>query len=296
MIDDTTRPEHSGDAIRADRACIGCGFNLFGQTVSKEPHYGLAIATCPECGTVASLQSYPTMSHWANRFRALIAAVWIFALMFVFILQMSLVGTMADSISRNASDRFAKEIGQQYETWAQENDVPIQSPFGIGPSQYPEWNSIPNDWAEDHVDTIYQEMGGHFRAMVNKLTWYFFPASIASFMFGVFWSNALLGASLKGAAAVSILTCLFALVLMYLPSMNWGPNSTTTQALEIANEYYRSYLAFAGVIIQLPALVLGVFLGRKIARFVIAFTLPPRSRVPFSIFWTRDGLELPSAK
>ena len=65
------------DTIRADRACIACGFNLFGQPITREAHYNLLITRCPECGQAAALQSYPTMSHWVNRFRAILSALWI---------------------------------------------------------------------------------------------------------------------------------------------------------------------------------------------------------------------------
>lgn len=44
---------------------------------------------------------------------------------------------------------------------------------------------------------------------------------------------------------------------------------------------------------QLIFALLGVYLGRKIARFVICMSLPPRYRTSLSIFWSRDGLELP---
>jgi len=281
------------DSIRADRVCIKCGFNLFGQEVTKEPHYQLAIARCPECGTVAALQSYPTMSHWANRFRMLIAAVWIFLLMVIFFMHMSLIGTAADGMSRGASGDFAKQIGQEYEAWATENGVTVANPLGMSANQYPQWDVIPNDWAKDHIDAIYNEMDGHAKKIFKEMALTFIPASIAMFLFGVFWSNALLGASRKKAAMVPILAGVIAVVLMYFPDLNWGLYTTSAQATEIANEYYSVYLAFFGVLVQLPALILGVFLGRKITRWILLLTLPPRSRVPFSIFWTRDGLELP---
>jgi len=284
------------DSIRADRACIKCGFNLFGQEVFKEDHYQLAVTRCPECGTVAALQSYPMMSHWVNRFRALIAGGWVFGLLFVFILQMSFIGSIADGMSRTASEDFAIQIGEHYFSWAEENEVVVNGPFGAGVNQYPQWLNIPNDWADDHVDTIYNKMNGQSKQVINEMAWAFVPASIAMFLFGVFWSNALLGASRKKAAIIPVLAGVSAVLLMYFPDLNWGLSTTYVQASEIAKEYYSAYLAFFGVLIQLPALLLGVFLGRKIARWIITLTLPPRSRVPFSIFWTRDGLALPSAK
>lgn len=114
-------PQHFSE-IRADRACIGCGFNLYAQPVSKEEHYGLAICKCPECGTVAALQSYPVMSHWVNRFRALIAAIWIIALLGIFIAcTMSITG-MAQGTANLAGEKLGDIIGHEHHIWSQEQD------------------------------------------------------------------------------------------------------------------------------------------------------------------------------
>jgi len=283
------------DSIRADRACIKCGFNLFGQEVFKEDHYQLAVTRCPECGTVAALQSYPTMSHWVNRFRALIAAGWVVVLAFVFILQMSLVGTFADGMSSQAGMPLAKMIGKAYNEWAEENEIATNiAGWGMNTTDYTEYIQVPQDWTDEHLDEILDQEGGLVRAMDKSFVIVLIPASIAGFVLGAFWSIVLLGASRKKAAIVPISLGLIGVILMYSPS--FYQSAITPQASEIAKELYATYLAPVGVIIQFPAILLGIFLGRKIARWVITLTLPPRSRVPFSIFWTRDGLALPSAK
>jgi len=116
---------YTPDEIRADRACIGCGFNLFGQTVTKEEHYGLAITRCPECGTVAALQTYPVMGHWVNRFRALIAAVWVLVLLGAFMGNtMAWVG-MTQGASSLASQDMSDIIGSANAAWVRERDAAI---------------------------------------------------------------------------------------------------------------------------------------------------------------------------
>ncbi len=114
-------PQHFNE-IRADRACIGCGFNLYAQPVSKEEHYGLAICTCPECGTVAALQSYPVMSHWVNRFRALIAAIWIIVLLGIFIGHTMSITGMAQGTANLAGEKMGDIIGHEHHIWSQEQD------------------------------------------------------------------------------------------------------------------------------------------------------------------------------
>tara|TARA_R110000737_G_scaffold2923_1_gene8288 strand:+ start:129518 stop:130537 length:1020 start_codon:yes stop_codon:yes gene_type:complete len=114
-------PQHFSE-IHADRACIGCGFNLYAQPVSKEEHYGLAICKCPECGTVAALQSYPVMSHWVNRFRTLIAAIWIIALLGIFIAYTMSITGMAQGTANLAGEKLGDIIGHEHHIWSQEQD------------------------------------------------------------------------------------------------------------------------------------------------------------------------------
>jgi len=120
-----------GDLIRADRACIGCGFNLYGQPVSKEEHYDLAIVRCPECGVVGALQSYPTMSHWVNRFRAILAAAWILILLGAFVgYTMASMGLSVGAVEI-ASDELGDQIGAFHAQWVEDQTVLAQEANGI---------------------------------------------------------------------------------------------------------------------------------------------------------------------
>ncbi len=284
----------SKQQIRGDRACVKCGFNLFGQIVERESHYNLAIVTCPECNTVASLQTYPAMSRWVDRFRMIMAAMWVLLILFLFALQMSIVGSYADAMAYEASAEFGQEIGKQYSAWAQENGMAtIYQNAGGNASAYYKWEQVSLEWASEHVDGIYEGMGEHVKHAFDAIVWNLFPASIAACAFGIFWSTALLGASRKKAVLVPILAAVFVILWMSITNALDDGFSTQIQAQEIAKQYYQPYIAIVGVVFQIPALLFGVYFGRKVARFVLMLTLPPRSRAPFSIFWTRDGLELP---
>ena len=56
---ETSAPTGSSEAIvaRVDgtRPCLRCGHDLHGQSIVREPEYGLFIARCSECGTVAAM-------------------------------------------------------------------------------------------------------------------------------------------------------------------------------------------------------------------------------------------------
>ncbi len=278
--------------IRADRACIGCGFNLYGQSVTKEEHYGLAIARCPECGEVAALQTYPTMSHWVNRFRALLAGFWVIVLLIAFVIQVLIVAAFADSVSRDVSDPLAKKIGEVYYNWAEENGTTTSiAGWATTPEAYYQWVQIPSDWADEHLDAIVADYGGLWSTFDRSNMIYVIPAWMVVFLAGVFWSIVLLGATRKRATIVPLAASALVLVLTYIEF----PSSMfiVPQASDVAKELYAHIMAPIAIIVQLPALFIGVFFGRKIARWIILLTLPPRSRVSLSILWTRDGLDLP---
>ena len=279
------------DQIRADRACIKCGFNLFGQSVYREPHYNLAIARCPECGEVAALQTYPVMSHWANRFRAIIAGVWVLTLIVFFIIQTSLSGSYAHGMSYSAAQELGRTIGQEYTEWAEQNGQTVYNPFGgVGSNTNYEWVNVPRSWADEHVPELIRQRDPWRELFRSGFIASIFPGVVMAFIFGIFWSVVLLGASRKRAALVPILAAAVALVFMLSPDfMHYAP----MQATMIAQSYYAELVAPWVLLIQLPFSLVGVFVGRKVARWVITLTLPPRTRIPLAILWTRDGLEPP---
>ena len=77
--------EQHVSVIVGDRLCVHCGYNLTGQNIYREPHYDLLIARCPECGSVASVLEYPVLGRWANRWAAVIAALWVVVLLAVWL-------------------------------------------------------------------------------------------------------------------------------------------------------------------------------------------------------------------
>ncbi|MBL4808575.1 MAG: hypothetical protein JKY43_00755 [Phycisphaerales bacterium] len=333
MTDDTTetKPVLSGE-IRADRACIGCGFNLYAQPVTKEPHYGLAIARCPECGTVAALQTYPVMTHWVNRFKALIAGVWVVVLLGLFIGNtMSLMG-MAQGASNLAGQKMSDIIGEANSIWVQEQEAIQQAvnqvsnpatttsttipgfPAGTTivtsngvttvngvvvstatttttttPGRY-RWTRLDSQWIENHLDETIKSSGGLRKNIDKEYLVMLIPGTIVAVFFGIFWSIVLLGGSRRRALIVPLVACVLAMLIHLGISI---PGSGTTYASSLTQNLYGPVIGpmYLAVLFILSAI--GIWSGRKIARFVVVTALPPRSRVSLSLLWTCDGLELP---
>ncbi len=332
--DDSSRPSASGASefaeIRADRACIGCGFNLFGQSVSKEDHYGLAICRCPECGTVAALQSYPAMSHWVNRFRAIIASIWITTLIAAFLAHTMAITGMAQGASNLAGQQMSEYIGEAHYLWekAKEEAAQAANPTpaaqttttptipglpagttvvtnngtttinGVVVAQSStttspnqyRWTWLDSEWIDKHLDQTIASRGGLVKNISNEFLVMFIPGAIVSILIGIYWSITLLNGSRKRALLVPLIASVIAIALSIAFSV---VDTGTVFASSLTQDLYSRIVGpfFITVLFLLSAL--GIFIGRMIARWVVLMALPPRSRVPMSILWTADGKALP---
>ena len=288
------------DQIRADRACIGCGFNLYGQTVTKEDHYGLAITRCPECGTVAALQQYPLMSHWVNRFRAILAGLYIVMLLGTLALSTMAISGFAFAATDLASGNLANHIGIDFTQWEQDQaENANQNAAAAGAAQRFNgvqingsfrWVSISPVWVDEHLDESISSFGGIWANMDPSAYMVMLPAGLVSILIGVYWSVALLGATRKRALIVPTLAALVGGAIVI--ALNYDPG-TYPWASDLAKNFYITRIVPVAMIYQLIFMGVGIFIGRPVARFIVRLALPPRSLVPLGVLWTRDGLAPP---
>ncbi len=103
MTDHPIAPEaelsRHGELV-GDRACAKCHFNLAGQTIVRERHYGMLMVRCPECGTPAALQEYPLLGRWAARLGYVVAASWMFVVLGLVCLTALAMWGMSESMRR----------------------------------------------------------------------------------------------------------------------------------------------------------------------------------------------------
>lgn len=331
---DSSQPQSESETdqfaeIRADRACIGCGFNLFGQSVSKEDHYGLAICRCPECGTVAALQSYPAMSHWVNRFRAIIASVWITVLLGFFLGHTMAVTGMAQGAGNLAGQQMSEYIGEANYLWEQAkaeaaqaaNPTPASAtttptipglPAGTtivtnngvttingvivaqnaqttSPNQY-RWTWLNSEWIDKHLDETIAGRGGLIKNIDMQFLVMFIPGAMVSILFGVFWSITFLGGSRKRVLLVPLVGSIIAIGLMIALSTR---DSGSVFASSLTQDLYGPIVGTFFIAVLFLLCAFGIFIGRMVARWIVLMALPPRSRVPLSILWTADNKSLP---
>ncbi len=276
-----------GSTISTDRLCASCNFNLFGQLVHREPHYGLVVARCPECGTIASLQEYPAMTKWIGRWKLLLVGAWIGLLLIVAMIQAGVVSGFTHSSITTASGEYADRLNDEF-----------QRSFNTENSQNYGRGWIDNGWAKANAPRILDEMGGVLKATNPYILWGWVPPALIAGGFGIFWSVTLLGARRRTVLLVN--TIPIALGFFFLVQ-----SSTTTRIFVtgqmvwteyIAHEPFQMPVALATIFVMFLAISAGVFIGRPFARFMICLMLPPRLRAPLGILWTRDGLTPPKPR
>ena len=315
-------PEQRVSVIVGDRLCVHCGYNLTGQSIYREPHYDLLIARCPECGAVASVLEYPVLGRWANRWAAVIAALWLLVLMVIWLgTSGALFGLSMATGAQGARNEFRTYIEDEYKQWEAEqagatapNTAPgalntttavtsrtvITLPPGTPPqvtafinrgSRYANFESW---WGQQDKAALVQEAGGVDGVLDRRAFFIWVPLSMVAFILGCFWGIALLRRRRLGLLIWVGVIMATAGVYALIPTLIWlyEEPSYPWRAAEriVAPPLLVLSLAYAAI-----PLTIGVLVGRPLARQLIRTLLPPRLRSSLSLLWTTDGYDPPRA-
>lgn len=229
-MNDTPAPEKAPlGVIATDRPCARCGFNLHGQVIEREPHYGLVIARCPECGQVAALQEYPSLGRWARRWAGLLGAFWVIVVLLATIPTAAIFGASTDGAVRSAGYDLGQHIANEQADWLNSeqglrarrgyaqlidntDSIPgtavdpdpafpgieyLIDPTWVEPSQvislHP-WREVSGAWIRDRgIDAIIADAGGRSAFIDASTVWTWIGQFFACAGVGVFWSIALPG-------------------------------------------------------------------------------------------------------
>ncbi|MFK7884628.1 MAG: hypothetical protein AB8F26_10650 [Phycisphaerales bacterium] len=287
----TTTDTPTPHTIRTDRPCAKCGFNLFGQSIVREPHYNLTAARCPECGQLAALQEYPALGKWADRWARLIAAIWILFVIAAMFAHFGPTLGLSFAAAENAREDIALSIAASYQAHLQTQvEGPIEQPqFGIGT-----YNQVDADWFNTNSAEIIAAAGGRRAAINSETVSIWFPLALITFAFGAFWSTALLGAKRPVAFVVACIPPAVALTFVFFITATRYYDPSVLIARDAATQFIRPIILPMNAAVILMSLALGIFLGRKLARLLVRLALPPRMRSALAILWTCDNLPPPT--
>ena len=295
----TSGREERVSVLVGDRLCTKCGYNLTGQAVVREPHYGMLIVRCSECATVASVQEYPLLGRWAGRWAMLGAATW-FAASTVFLLATgsAIIGS-AMSVVDTASRPLALTIAEHHLAWLQEQDPDsigpqLQWQLSMGPQTYVSLD--PNWWATQDLAALLVEAGGWTGgadwSALGSWGW----LSVYILAAGCFWAVLLAHLRRKWLVLFSLLpvgiASLFAIAIYAGDTTAVGGWVT---AMTVAEQQLGPIFCGLSIAFALIPLNLGLFFGRPLTRLLIRALLPPRLRSSLALLWTTDGLDPPRA-
>jgi len=274
------------DVLSGDRCCASCGFNLFGQTIIREPHYGLIMVRCPECGHAAALQEYPTLARMTGRLRSTMAASWVAAILAGFAITGGLIYGFSTTTTDAVVAPYSRVINFAWQEWAKANQTAAQQTAWWGNQ-----NQMQTWWEGLPPAKFFAEFGSwtalNWRGLI---TWAM--TAIVIFPIGVIWAVAF--ARLRGfrLLLVLMLPVLFAISLAAynLVDANGGWYYTFDTAIESQVGWVPTGLSIVAGALFLFA---GALMGRPIARAFLRHVLPARLLAAFAFLWMADGKGMP---
>jgi hypothetical protein len=300
-----TKPSAAAEArvseLVGDRLCIRCGFNLVGQPIVREPVYGLLMVRCPECSTPVALQEYPVLGRWASRWATLLAALWVLVLVLMLVATTAIIGGLSGGAAEAGGQGFATYIAERHNEWlAAQDDKTKQamapwvvSGTNVRPGPYT-W--IDTAWwqTQDPI-ALLRAAGGLRKAVRPEIFEVHAFLLIVGAIAGVFWSVALLSVRRPRVMLLMLMPVALAagvgwLILRDSPATMFGGVMLASQAATAA---LGVPLFFLSLLVALPALWVGVLVGRPLTRGLVRALLPPRMQGSLAFLWTVEGLPPP---
>jgi hypothetical protein len=283
--------------------CAKCCFNLSGQTIVRERHYGLLIVRCPECGTPAALQEYPALGRWGARLGYLAAAIW-FGFMILFVIGSAgafwgeveeITGKLASPYT-DAVDRGWKQYVQDALAMAQKAGTATAPAntwmtYGYNPAEEEKW------WRALDKDGLFRALGGWWHGGIawNSL-WSFAEAALVVGSFGCVMAICTPHLRKRGRLGMVLLVIALGGAISVISWLGRTSGWRNYPGYYTSTEPYMRlwpYLMPPVVVACGVLYAIGVWQGRRVARWVVAFLLPPRMRGPLAFLWHADGLPMP---
>lgn len=302
--------------IGGDRLCTRCGFNLFGQPVQKDAGTGLMVSRCPECGAAAALQEYPGPFRALKWISGALIAVWLLMVLGLIagttaIMMGTTVGTREMTVEETGS-----EIAKRHKDWFDKTkqDAELQKQVDAGTLslaakqtilqqiQVGNWALVSDTWWQtvDQQEIVrWPWKGGNEHVAQTALLGAFLGLGLLCC--GMALATAMPGMRGKRFLLVVIVTCGLAclgyeMVVLTTRIAGWRPTPGFVTAREHAYRTVPAAVGFLMIAMQGAVLLVGLFIGRKIARWIVKGTLPPRLARQLHVLWEADNLSFQDTK
>lgn len=276
------------DVVSGDRCCAGCGFNLRNQTIIREPHYRMLIVRCPECGTPAAIQEYPTLSRMTTRLWHLLAAAWVGAIVAGMVITAAFAWGWAEVVQGHILRPYRDAVSHAWRQYENAN-VPAgqRGMWWTNPSVVQQW------WEGLPPDRFFADFGGW-----SALNWPGLVSALYAMPFliplGIIWSVVL--PRLRGvrlAAVVFVPMLIAGVFAFFYRLLTRRVAAFYYEPGELVNTQVGGPVMAAAILTVGLGLIAGALVGRPIARAFLRLTLPPNLLAAFSFLWFLDGHPLP---
>ncbi len=271
------------------RACAGCGYDLCGQPYHRDERTGLHLVTCPACGERAALEVYPAAPPMGPFVRPFVAVLWLIVCLGLVCTTVSMLGITSFEMSRWLVNETGGKIEDAITAGMIEERIAKETAESDRPLRV------------EYVSRV----GG--RAVLDRMgpwtTWFpwwtlfgWIPAMSGFVLAGVVWSLILWGQPLHRRIMVMVVMTFFGWVLFltWLPSYDramvayFYSASLTVNAIVMWWTFPFATICYGG------SMVVGVVIGRALARWYVQVLLPPPLRVKLRSLWMHDARHLPA--
>lgn len=279
-IAEPLRPLERHVQLETDAFC-DCGYNLHGQIVTRDERLGFMVCRCPECGRWHPAgHGAAARSQWLSRLAAALLVVWSIFILWVTIgimftaggLQMATLEVMTFRGTVTADNRpvqhRAQANGQYALTYLDTNQVvppPAQMNLRMVRALQPQ---------SDDYNSRYQANRRFERNLVLAcsagLGWL---TGVLAAIFLWHWRKR----NYVWVAVVIVIPAIFIISIV-----------STIEEYDVIRNWAISRVAMiAGF--QAVFILLGVWMGRPIGRFIARLLIPPRPRQFLGFLWRADG-------
>lgn len=270
--------------LETDHFC-DCGYNLHGQTVSRDERLGFMIVRCPECGRFHPAgHGVAARSLWLGRFATSMLLAWVGGLVSFFLLMGFLLATWSTILvmENTRTGQFTadgQEVTYRYDPVTQKRSLLLVSDMTtiIPDTGTTSWQRRPKPlamlWEEDREEVtllvVLMQITAFLTGVVAAIaTWHTRKRFMPAWLIYPFISAAL--------------AWLFVIYVEQRTSpglMSWSISRFGFWAA-----------------VECIGLIVGLYLGRPLARVLVKVFVPPKARHAMAFLWKADGLELSSRR
>src|SRR5256885_10210974 len=264
------RPLERHAQLEVDHFCDACGYNLHGQDVTRDPHLGVLVCRCPECGKFHPAGAGSTAtSIWLSRLATLALFAWVLIVLCgIFWIGVGFAALQGGYVDQMSWNKDVTPDGKPVEWLNDKNyikgtNIVVNQVVSVRTTVRPT-NDKPQWWWEQGP--------------------YVLGCVLLGVGAGVLWVVILWHWPRHRYAYAMLLPLLCAGIVLFVVGID-------DEYDHIRGWVVRTVLMIA--LFQAAMIALGLWIGRPLGRTVVRMLIPPRPRQFLAFLWYADGKKMP---